>query len=135
VAWDLFRFDWRTFRLDRLSEPKVTGAHAIPHQLPTKDAAEFVRTSIEGVPSRHQVEVLINAPAAVVRERIGPWGTLEDAGSGRCRFRMTSDSFDWPTMALGNASAEFEVLSPPELLEHLRDRANLFGRALERHVG
>jgi hypothetical protein len=35
-------------------------------------------------------------------------------------------------LALGNAAAEFEVLSPPELLEHLRDRANLFGRTLER---
>jgi predicted DNA-binding transcriptional regulator YafY len=132
VAWDLTRFDWRTFRLDRLAEPRVTGAHAIPRQLPTEDAAEFVRTSIESVPARHQVEVLIDAPAAVVRERIGPWGTLEDVGKGRCRFRMTSDSLDWPTIALGNAAAEFEVVSPPELLDHLRDRAGLFERALER---
>jgi predicted DNA-binding transcriptional regulator YafY len=132
VAWDLTRFDWRTFRLDRLAEPRVTGAHAIPRQLPAGDAAEFVRSRIESVTSRHQVEVLIDAPAAIVRERVGPWGSLEDVGSGQCRLRMTSDSLDWPMLALGNAAAEFEVLSPPELLDHLRDRANLFGRALER---
>ena len=132
VAWDLTRFDWRTFRLDRLSEPRVTGAHAIPRQLPTGDAAAFVRSSIESVTSRYQVEVLFDAPATAVRERIGPRGTLESVGAGQCRFRMTSDTLDWPTMALGNAAAEFEVVSPPELLDHLRDRTHFFGRALER---
>lgn len=132
VAWDLTRFDWRTFRLDRLTEPRTTGAHAIPRQLPAENAAEFVRSSIASITSRHEVEVLIDAPAAVVRERIGPWGGLEDVGTEWCRFRMTTDSLDWPTLALGNADAEFEVLSPPELLDHLRDRAGLFGRAVER---
>ena len=132
VAWDLTRFDWRTFRLDRLTEPKVTRAHAIPRQLPVENAAEFVRSSIESVPSRYQVDVLIDAPTAVVRKRVGPWGNLEDAGPARCRFTMTSDSLDWPTLALGNAVAEFEVVSPLELLDHLRERASLFGRAMER---
>ena len=45
---------------------------------------------------------------------------------------MTSDSLDWPMLVLGNAAAEFEVLSPLELLDHLRDSASLFGRAVER---
>ncbi len=132
VAWDLTRFDWRTFRLDRLAEPRVTGAHAIPRQLPAENAAEFVQSSIESVPSRYQVDVLIDAPAAVVRERVGPWGSIEEVGSEQCRFTMTSDSLDWPTLALGNAAAKFEVLSPPELVDHLRDTASLFGLALER---
>ncbi len=132
VAWDLSRFDWRTFRLDRLAEPRVTGAHAIPRQLPAENAAEFVRSSIESVPSLYQVDVLIDAPAAIVRGRVGSWGSIEDVGSGRCRFTMTSDSLDWPTLALGNAAADFEVLSPPELLDHLRESARRFGRATER---
>jgi len=134
VAWDLTRFDWRTFRLDRLAEPKTTGTRAIPRQLPAENAAEFVRSSIENVPSRYRVDVLIDAPAADVRARVGHWGNLEEMGSGRCRFRMTSDSLDWPTLILGNAAAEFEVLSPPELLDHLRDRVNRFERALDRRA-
>lgn len=133
VAWDLARFDWRTFRLDRLVEPRATGARAIPRQLPAEDAGEFVRSSIENVPQRHQVEVLIYATAATVRERIGPWGTLEDLGPGLCRLHMSSDSLDWPTLALGRAAADFEVSSPSELVDHLRERANLFGRAVDRH--
>ena len=129
VAWDLTRFDWRTFRLDRLSEPRVTGAHAIPRELPGGNAAEFVRSSIQSATPRHEVEVLIDAPADVVRARIGPWGTLDDIGPGRCRFRLTTDSLDWPTLALGNAGADFEVIAPLELLDHLAARAELFAHA------
>jgi predicted DNA-binding transcriptional regulator YafY len=134
VAWDLDRHDWRTFRLDRLAEPKATGARAIPRELPARDAGEFVRSSIENVPQRYQVEVLIQATATTVRERVGPWGTLEDVGPGLCRLHMSSDSLDWPTMALGRAGAEFEVTSPAELVDHLRQRADLFGRAADRPV-
>ena len=79
--------------------------------------------------------MLIHAPTAVVRERVGPWGTLEDAGSGRCRFTMASDSLDWPTLALGNAAAEFEVLSPVELVDHLRERADLSDAPWSETVG
>jgi predicted DNA-binding transcriptional regulator YafY len=132
VAWDLTRHDWRTFRLDRLTEPALTGAPAVPRLLPHDDAAAFVRAGIESVPSRHRVEALIDAPASVVRERIGPWGDIEEAGPGRCRFRLTSDSLDWPMLALAVAGADFEVLSPPELVDHLRQRTQLFGRAVDR---
>jgi len=132
VAYDLSRFDWRSFRLDRVAAPRATGAHALPRQLPTPDAADFVRAGIENLPSRHQVEVRIDAPAAVVRERIGPWAALEELDPDRCLLRMTVDSLDWPTLALGNAAAEFEVLSPPALIDHLRARAGRFERAVRR---
>ncbi len=132
VAYDLSRFDWRTFRLDRIAAPVATGAHALPRQLPAADAAEFVRAGIENLPSRHQIEVRIHAPAAVTRARIGPWGTLEALGEEWCLFRMTVDSLDWPALALGNAEAEFEVITPPALLDHLGRWAGRFGRAAER---
>jgi hypothetical protein len=45
---------------------------------------------------------------------------------------MTSESLDWPMMALSATEAEFEVLAPPEFLEHLRARAERFGRAVGR---
>jgi predicted DNA-binding transcriptional regulator YafY len=130
VAWDLSRFDWRTFRLDRLTAPGTTGHHVMPRELPGGDAAEFVKSSIDGLPSRHQVEALVHAPAPRVRERIGRWATLEEAGDDRCLLRMSADTLDWPSMVLGNTEAEFEVLSPPALVDHLRDWAERFGRAV-----
>ena len=131
VAWDLSRFDWRTFRLDRLAEPRTTGARAHPRQPPGGDAAEFVRSSIGNLPARHQVEVRISAPAEVVRQRIGRWGSLDDLGDGRCVLRMAADSLEWPTLALSHVEAEFEVLSPPALTDYLRGWSDRIDRALD----
>ena len=131
VAWDLDRSDWRTFRLDRLGVPERTGARAVPRRLPAADAGEFVRTNIENA-ARHRVDVLVHADAATVRGRIGAWGSVDDLGPDRCRLLMTSDTLDWPLLALGAGGAEFEVSSPPELVDHLRGRAHLFRRAVDR---
>lgn len=132
VAWDLNRSDWRTFRLDRLSEPAPTGARAIPRQLPAEDAGEFVRSSIRNAPQQYRVDVVIFAAATTVLERIGPWGSLEELGPDRCRFQMGSDSLDWPTLILSRAAVEFEVSSPPELVDHLRACAVRFGNAVDK---
>jgi len=129
VGYDLGRHDWRSYRIDRLSGPESTGARFRPRELPAADAAAFVRAGIGSVSAVYDVEVLINAPAAAVRERIGRWATVENAGPGRCRIRMTADSLDWPTMALGAVGADFEVVSPPELADHVRDWGRRFSRA------
>jgi len=129
VGYDLDRHDWRSYRIDRLARPEVTGARFRPRELPAADAAAFVRAGIGSVSAVYDVEVLIEAPAAAVRERIGRWSTVENAGPGRCRIRMTADSLDWPTMALGAVGADFEVLSPPELADHVRDWGRRFSRA------
>ncbi len=121
AAYDLDRQDWRSFRLDRLSAPRGTGARFRPRELPAADAAAFVRSGIDSKRAGYQVEVLVDAPAAAVRERIGRWATVEDSGPGRCRVRITADSLDWPVMALGAAGARFRVVSPPELLTLVRD--------------
>lgn len=132
VGWDLTRHDWRTFRLDRLTGPRRTGARFRPRELPAEDAAEYVRTRIEQAghaPKTYQVEALIEAPTATVRAALGRWCTVEDVGADRCRLRVTTDSLDWPAMALGATGAEFRVVSPPELRELVRDWAERFGRA------
>ena len=129
VGYDLDRHDWRSYRIDRLSGPKGTGARFRPRELPAADAAAFVRAGIGNVRAGFDVEVLIDAPAGAVREQIGRWATVQNAGPGRCRVRMTTDSLDWPTMALGAVGADFEVVSPPELADHVRDWGRRFSRA------
>ncbi|MGV4891733.1 WYL domain-containing protein [Streptomyces viridosporus] len=41
----------------------------------------------------------------------------------------TTDSLDWPALALGALGAEFRVLEPAELVDQLRDWAARFDRA------
>lgn len=129
VGYDLGRGDWRSFRLDRLDAPLGTGARFRPRELPAADAAEFVRAGIGNVLAAYEVEVLVDAPAATVRELIGRWSTVEDIDATRCRVRMAAETLDWPTMALGMLSADFQVVSPPELLDRVRDWGRRFSQA------
>lgn len=135
VGYDLERQAWRSFRLDRLAAPRGTGARFRPRQLPAADAAAFVRAGISNVTAVHHVAVLFEAPAAAVRERIGRWAAVEEAGAGRCLARMTADSLDWPVMAVGAVGAEFRVISPPELLDRIRDWGRRFSLAASRPDG
>ena len=132
VAYDRARQDWRCFRADRISAPRGTGSRFRPRELPASDAAVFVRARLESLPRPHRVEVLVDAPASAVRERLGRWGTVEEAGAERCRVRMTADSLDWPALVLGLLGADFRVLDPPELLEVLGAVGARFDRARER---
>jgi predicted DNA-binding transcriptional regulator YafY len=129
VGYDLTRQDWRSFRVDRLAGPAATGSRFRPRDLPAADAAAFVRAGIGTVTATYEVDVVVEAPPAVVRERIGRWSTIEDIGATRCRVRMTADSLDWPVMALGAVGADFRVVAPPELLDRVRDWGRRFSQA------
>jgi predicted DNA-binding transcriptional regulator YafY len=129
VGYDLTRQDWRSFRLDRLAGPRGTGARFRPRELPAADAAAFVQAGIGAATAVYQVEALVDAPAPSVRERYGRWATVEEVSETRSRIRMTADQLEWPMMLLGSLGAEFEVISPPELLDGVRDWARRFGQA------
>jgi predicted DNA-binding transcriptional regulator YafY len=129
AAYDLTRQDWRSFRLDRVSAPRGTGARFRPRELPAADAAAFVRAGIDNVRASHDADILVHAPAAAVRERIGRWGTVMEVNDTSCRLQMSADSLDWPAMALGVVGADFEVLAPPELLDLVGDWGRRFSLA------
>src|SRR6266851_1750493 len=132
VAYDLQRQDWRSFRLDRLEQPRNTGARFTPRPLPAKDAAAFVRAGIANIPGvSHSVEVLIRAPAATVRGSVGQWATIEEVDASRCVLRMTVDNLNWTALTLGTVGAEFEVVKPAELVTHIREWAGRFTRATD----
>ncbi len=133
VAFDLARGDWRTFRLDRLDNLRATGMQFEPRQLPAEDAVAFVRAGMQNVPTQRRVEAIVHAPAAAVRTQAGQWATIEEVDETHCRLKMTTDSLDWPAFALGAIAAEFEVVRPPELVEHVREWGQRFARATAAH--
>jgi predicted DNA-binding transcriptional regulator YafY len=130
VGYDLLRNDWRSFRIDRLAEPRGTGARFRQRQLPATDAAAFVRNGVGmgSVPMPIRTEVVVHSPAELVRAKVGRWSTVEEIDADRCRMIMTSDSLDWPVLALGTLRAEFDVVSPPELVDQLHEWAGRFSR-------
>jgi predicted DNA-binding transcriptional regulator YafY len=129
VAYDLDRADWRSFRLDRIGRPRGTGARFRPRELPAADAAEFVRAGITRIQSLHTVEAVVHAPARQVAEQIGRWGQVEELAADRALVRITSESLEWPAMALGVIGAPFEIRGPAELRAVAAELAGRFAAA------
>lgn len=129
VCWDTERHDWRTFRVDRLSAPRPTGARFRQRELPAEDAAAFVRRQIASLVTPHEVLVEVRTAAADVERVVGHWGEVEAIDDGACRLRMRVDSFEWPVLVLAAVGAEFDVVDPPALRDHLHATARRFLRA------
>lgn len=125
VAYDRDRQDWRSFRLDRIGSPELTGQRFRPRDLPADDALTFVRSGIRQMPQRYAVRVRIEAAADDVQRVVGQWGQVESDGAG-CVLLMNVDSLEWPVMVLAQVGAPFSEVEPPELRDEVTRVAGLF---------
>jgi predicted DNA-binding transcriptional regulator YafY len=130
VAWDRRREDWRSFRVDRLARPAATGARFTARKLPARDAAAFVQESIMGAPSRFEARVTLRAAAdEIARRAPAHWGTITPIDADTCEYRTGDDDLGWLALRVAMLGVDFEVLEPPELVEHLRALAERLQRA------
>ncbi|MEW1873129.1 MULTISPECIES: YafY family protein [Streptomyces] len=131
VAYDLDRADWRTFRVDRVSDPLATGARFTPRELPTGSAAEFLRRSMYRVRESYEMVVTFAAPAGAVAARLPGWlGPPEPLDEGSCRLRATvSGPKEWTAVRLATLGYEFTVQEPAELVEVVRELGARMSRA------
>ncbi|MFE7860325.1 helix-turn-helix transcriptional regulator [Streptomyces sp. NPDC057403] len=131
VAYDLDRADWRTFRVDRVSEPFATGARFAPRELPTGDAAEYLRRSMQRRQEVYDFDVTFAAPAEAVAAKVPAWlGTPEPLDANSCRLRGSSgDAPEWMAVRLALLGFEFTVREPAELVEQARELGARLTRA------
>ena len=123
VAWDLDRGDWRSFRVDRLTGPALTGARFRPREIPGGDPVAWMRGRLAAMPNKYDVSVVFRAPAATVEAFVGRWATVEPIDEASCRLRMNVDELTWPLWILGGLGADFTIESPPELISRVRSAA------------
>ena len=130
VAYDMDREDWRTFRVDRVSEPFATGARFAPRELPTASATELLGHSMSRQPE-HKVDVTFEAPASFVAARLpDTLGAPAPTGEETCRLRTrTADSLEWLALRLALVDCEFTVHGPPGLVEYVTDLGARLSRA------
>lgn len=127
VSYDRDRQDWRSFRLDRISEVHPTGQKFRPRDLPADDALTFVQSGIRRMPQQYAVRVRVAVAAEVLEREVGRWGTVTPNGAG-CVLEMNVDSLDWPVMVLASVGADFVVESPPDLAERIAEVGARFSR-------
>ena len=128
VAYDRDRLDWRSVRVDRISDPATTGQRFRPRELPADDALSFVQAGIRAMPQKYAVRVRVDATVKAVEGVVGRWGDVS-ANGDRALLEMNVDGLEWPVMVLTQLDADFEVESPPELRDLLVRTAERFSRA------
>jgi predicted DNA-binding transcriptional regulator YafY len=114
VAFDLEREDWRTFRVDRISQVKVPGHTFVPR--PLSDPAKMVAEGISIAHYRHTAVVEVKAPLAEVGLVIAPHvGVLSEEGTGTTLVELGIDDFEWLAGYLIGLGLDFEVREPAAL--------------------
>lgn len=131
VAHDRDRRDWRSFRLDRITEPDPTGERFRARELPAPDALTFVRRGIDAMPQAYAVRVRFAAPADVVAPAVGRWGSVSADGEETV-LEMNVDDLGWPLMVLARVDADLTVEAPPELAALVAEVGERFTRAARR---
>jgi predicted DNA-binding transcriptional regulator YafY len=128
VAWDLDRGDWRSFRIDRLTNPVLTAARFRPREIPGGDPVRWLRARIAAIPSRYAVSIRVARPADEVKAVVGHWAAVEPIGPRMSRLRLTVDDLSWPVWMVGALAADFFIESPEELRTRVRSTGELFLR-------
>ncbi|MCX4981465.1 YafY family protein [Streptomyces sp. NBC_00572] len=124
VAYDLGREDWRTFRVDRVSDPLATGARFTPRELPAGDAAQLLVRSMSRAQPEIDLDVSFEAPADFVTARLPSHLVPTATGPTSCRLRTRSaDSVEWLAIRLALVDAPFTIRSPAPLLTYVEDLA------------
>lgn len=117
VAYDLEREDWRTFRVDRVSEPFATGARFAPRELPM-DAVAFVERGLRGGEA-YRVELGFAATVDALPGWLRGDAAPEPGGGCRVRFE-TGEAPGWLAARLALTGLPFTVHAPAALAESAR---------------
>jgi predicted DNA-binding transcriptional regulator YafY len=130
VAFDLDRQDWRTFRLDRVSQPRSTGMRARPPRGPDPVALVQRGVTIEAWAFRSSVVLAVGADEAgrVIAPTVG---TIESIDDTSCRLLIGADEVGWLAHFLLGLPFGFVVEYP----EDLRVELGLIGQRLTSEFG
>jgi hypothetical protein len=110
VARDLDRDDWRSFRLDRITDPR-----------------RFVSEGVSTRGYRCHARILLHAPAHVVAELVPPTVAVIEATSEReCVLLTGAGRLDMIALQMAGLGIPFTPLWPPEL----RDRCSELSKRL-----
>jgi predicted DNA-binding transcriptional regulator YafY len=121
VAFDLDRADWRTFRLDRMRSPVLTGHRFVRTTEP--DTAAMVLEGLTLAAYRFRAEVLLHAGVRAASGEVPVTvGSLQSVRGGTL-LRLGADSLDWIARFLAGLPFTFEIRTPPELGDAVRAHA------------
>ncbi|MGW0433643.1 helix-turn-helix transcriptional regulator [Micromonospora sp. NPDC003197] len=122
LAYDLDRDDWRSFRLDRMTD--VAARTWRFHRRTAPDAATYVQEGVSARVYPHQARFLVYAPADTVRAQVpASAAVVRQRGAELCEVISGAASLDFVLMHVLLLGHDFEVLDPPELRQRCGELA------------
>jgi predicted DNA-binding transcriptional regulator YafY len=128
LCFDRDRDDWRSLRLDRMSDVTARGTTFAPREAP--DAARYVRRAITASPYRYVARVRYQAAKEAVAQSFSDASAdIDEDGPNACIVTAGGDEPDRMVPWLALPGVEFEVLEPPEVIAAVRRVAERLLRA------
>jgi predicted DNA-binding transcriptional regulator YafY len=120
VAFDIEREDFRTFRIDRVTNKPRLGKRFTARAIPHGDLATYVTQSIGVDAHSRKARVLFHAPLELLSQRIpASAGRLTAVSANQCEFETGGNDLEWLALHLAWAGVDFEVIEPRELVDVL----------------
>jgi predicted DNA-binding transcriptional regulator YafY len=123
AAWDVRRDDWRTFRLDRLTDPKLAGVRFSPRPIPGGDAAAYVAQSLGERPLPFTATALVTATLDEAEAALR-WidARVEVVDATTCRVRLKAEAMPWldTMVAMLAISFPLRIEEPDDLRPRLQ---------------
>ncbi|QKG19082.1 DeoR family transcriptional regulator [Actinomadura verrucosospora] len=137
VAHDEDRADWRTYRADRITDPRGTGVRA-PARTPPggADPTAWAMDNLAGGSGTIRARLLLHAPIAEAARHVTAWhGVLEPVDEHSCHLHTRSDSLRYLAHRIALLDVDYTLLDPPELAAHLTAIADRVARATRPFTG
>ncbi|OLT29558.1 DNA-binding transcriptional regulator [Actinomadura sp. CNU-125] len=130
VARDPDTGAWSAFRADLMTLRTPGGPAFVPTPLPGGDYTSFVLRDVAATGWKVHARVTVHAPAERVLSRINATvGVVESVSADRCVLVTGADSLETVAAYLGMLGLDFEVVSPPELRDHVAALGRRYLRA------
>ena len=119
VAFDTTRDDWRTFRVDRLSELKMTSHRFSPVEDPPDAAALVARGLAVGAYSLQAV-VRLHLPIKEAQRQVPSTVAVLEPDGDHATIAQIGGDADWIARYLAGLECDFDVLEPADVRRELR---------------
>jgi len=111
LAWDTDKQDWRTFRTDRITNPRRRTRTFTPRPLPADTAVDYLRQGLNR--QRQRVVLTIDAPMTAVADAFKHEDiTLTPVTRSKTRAVLMLDTWQWLLPPLAFLDADFTIHEP-----------------------
>ncbi|MEO8900741.1 MAG: YafY family protein [Polyangiaceae bacterium] len=130
VAWDPYKQEWRTFRLDRMASVERQNERFKARPPPGNDLVEYITRSLSASSHAHHAKVLLRAPIEDIRPRVGPHdGLFVRVSDSTCTLELAAPTLDILAARILWLGVDFEIISTDAFRRYLATLAERLGRA------